>query len=220
MRRLIIAIACWLLLCGRNDVLHAQRFTFEALTGSAYNVPTPLTVSQDGYPDLQITAHYDTKPFGPFYPYYSWRASLWNKEGTAAWEVTQVHHRLFLNNPPPEIQTFEVHFGYNFYMVGRAWRRGKFIYHIDGGVLICNPTNTVRGLTLNTHGAGIFDQGYYLSGGGGQFGVSRNFQIARHVSIVGNGSVMAGRARLPVVNGSSTVPNVSVHGQLGAGFNF
>jgi hypothetical protein len=102
---------------------YAQGFTFEAMSGSALNLPTPLTVSQNGYPDIRFSAHYDTKPFGPFYPYYSWRASFWNQEHDQAWEITQVHHRLFLANNPPEIQFFAIHFGYNFYMFGHAWKR-------------------------------------------------------------------------------------------------
>src|SRR5215471_13635694 len=111
MRRLLVP-ALWILLswCGSGEA-HAQTFTFEAMGGSAYNVPTPLTVSQTGYPEIRFSAHYDTKPFGPFYPYYSWRASSWNQEHDQAWEITQVHHRLFLANDPPEIQFFAIHFG-------------------------------------------------------------------------------------------------------------
>jgi len=109
------------------------------MSGSAYNVPTPLTVQQSGYPEIRFSAHYQTKPFGPYYPYYSWRASLWNDRHDQAWEFTQVHHRLFLANNPPEIQYFAIHFGYNFYMAGHAWQRHGFIVHVDGGVLICSP---------------------------------------------------------------------------------
>jgi hypothetical protein len=69
--------------------------------------------------------------------------------------VTQVHHRLFLANNPPEIQFFAIHFGYNFYMVGHAWKRAGFVYHVDGGILICSPDNTVRGLKLETQGTGF-----------------------------------------------------------------
>ncbi len=66
---------CILLSCTSTAMAGAQTFTFEAMGGSAYNFPTPLTVSQAGYPDIRLSAHYDTKPFGPFYPYYSWRTS-------------------------------------------------------------------------------------------------------------------------------------------------
>lgn len=220
MRRGASLVSCTLVWCAAAGDVLAQRFSFEALTGSAYNLPTPLTVRQSGYPDIRLTARYDTKPFGPFYPYYSWRASFWNKERTAAWELTQVHHRLFLDNKPPEIETFEIHYGYNFYMAGRAWKRGDFVYHVDGGVVITNPTNTVRGLVLKTRDTGLFDAGYSLAGVGGQFAVSRNVQLAKHVYLVGNLAFIAGRANVPVVNGSARVPTMGVHGQLGAGVIF
>jgi hypothetical protein len=219
-RRLLVPCVSILLSCCANRVADAQGFTFEAMSGSALNVPTPLTVSQNGYPDIRLSAHYDTKPFGPFYPYYSWRASFWNRPHDQAWEITQVHHRLFLANNPPEIQFFAIHFGYNFYMFGHAWKRNGFIYHVDGGILICSPDNTVRGQQLDTQGTGILDSGYTLAGGGGEFAVSRQFALSRRVFIVADGALLAGRARVPVANGSAAVPNVGFHGKAGVGFNF
>jgi hypothetical protein len=215
-------VPCLLILlsCCVVSPVGAQTFTFEALGGSAYNLPTPLTVQQNGFPDLRFSAHYDTKPFGPYYPYYSWRASFWNAEHTQAWELTQVHHRLFLANNPPEIQFFAIHFGYNFYMAGHAWKRGKFIYHVDGGILICSPENTVRGRVLSTQGTGILDSGYTLAGGGGEVAVSRDFRLATHFSIVGDAALLVGRARVPVADGSATVPNVGLHGKGGIKVNF
>ncbi len=219
-QRVLALFIAVLLFCSWSREAAAQTFTFEALGGSAYNVPTPLTVRQTGYPDIRFSAHYDTKPFGPYYPYYSWRASFWNSERDSAWEITQIHHRLFLANKPPEIQFFAIHFGYNFYMGGHSWKRRGFVYHLDGGILICSPDNTVRGRTLSTQGTGILDSGYTLAGGGAQIGLSRDVQLSKHLFVVMNGSVIAGRARVPVADGSATVPNVGVHGQVGMGFGF
>src|SRR5580658_5129709 len=114
--------------------LKAETFSFEFMTGDAYDVPTLLTVHQSGYPAIALSAVYNTEPFGEYAPYYSWRASLWDKD--EAWEITQIHHRIFLINLPPTIQSFAIHFGYNFFMVGHAWRRNGFIYHLDAGMLI------------------------------------------------------------------------------------
>jgi len=211
---LILLSCCW------SGVARAQTFTVEAMGGSAYNFPTPLTVSQAGYPVIRFSAHYDTKPFGPFYPYYSWRASFWNEEKDQAWELTQVHHRLFLSNNPPDIQFFAIHFGYNLYMAGHAWKRHGFVYHVDAGILICSPENTVRGRKLDTQGTGILDSGYTLAGGGGEVAVSRQFPLSRRVFIVADGALLAARGRVPVADGSATVPNVGVHGKAGVGFNF
>jgi len=70
-------------LLGVPRIAYAQKVTVDLMTGSAYNVPTPLTIRQDGYPDIRMTARYQTKPFGPFAPYYSWRVNVWNDARTA-----------------------------------------------------------------------------------------------------------------------------------------
>src|SRR5262245_48757214 len=114
MIRRAIAGLLTILVLAVGAPVSAQTMTVDVMAGSAYNVPTPLTVRQDGYPDLRITARYDTKPFGPYAPYYSWRLSVWN--GDRAWEAQHVHHRMFLSNTTPEIESFSIHYGYNYFL--------------------------------------------------------------------------------------------------------
>src|SRR5437763_13595102 len=116
---------------------YAQRVSVDVMTGSAYNIPTPLSIQQSGFPDLDLTARYQTKALGPFAPYYSWRLDIWH--GDAAWEVQQVHHRLFLSNTTADVQEFDIHFGYNYFLAGRAWRRRGFVLHASGGVVVPHP---------------------------------------------------------------------------------
>lgn len=196
----------------------AQTLTFEAMGGTAYNVPTPLTIQQDGFPEIRFTAHYDTKAFGPYAPYYSWRLDLWDAHG--AWELQQVHHRLFLENTTPEVSLFEIHFGYNYFLAGRAWRAHGFILHADGGVIITNPESVVRGLRLNAASGGFFDAGYRLSGFGGGLSVSRRAMISTHFYLLADGGLLMAHAHVPVADGSASVPNVGFHGHLGVGFAF
>ena len=195
----------------------ATPFTFEFMGGTAFNFPTPLTIHQSGYPDLQFSADYDTKPFGPYTPYYAWRAALWDKN--EAWELEQVHHRLFLTNPPPEVQNFSIHYGYNFFLFGHAWKNPDFIFHLGTGPVITNPENTVRGQVLHTWGTGIFDQGYDFSGWGIQAAASRNFQVWESAFVTADIGLIGGWAwTVPVVNGSADVPTLGLHFHLGAGF--
>ena len=196
----------------------AQTVTVDFMGGTAYNVPTPLTIQQSGYPDIHMTAHYDTKAFGPFAPYYSWRLDFWDKHG--AWEVQQVHHRLFLSNTTPEVQFFAIHFGYNYFLVGRAWRTHGFVVHASGGLVVANPESIIRGLRLNAPGPNALDVGYRISGGGAALAVSRQIALGTHVYLLADGGLIAGRASVPVVDGSASVPNVGLHGHLGVGFAF
>ena len=208
----------FLFLLGGNP-LDAEDFTLELMGGTALNFPTPLTVRQSGQPDLQLSANYDTKPFGPYTPYYAWRTSLWDHD--QAWEFGQVHHRIFLTNPPPEIQVFAIHFGYNYFFLGHAWKRGGLIYHLAVGPVITNPENTVRGQKLHTTGTGLFDAGYDFSGIGAEASISKNIYFAKNGFISLEVAFIAGWAWwVPVFDGSADVPNMALHGHIGTGFSF
>ena len=189
------------------------------MAGTAFNFPTPLTVHQDGYPDIQTSADYDTKPFGPFAPYYAWRAGLWN--GDEAWEVGQIHQRLFLTNPPPEIQYFAIHFGYNYFFFGHAWKRSGLIYHLGLGPIVTNPESSVRGQVKQEVGTGIFDAGYYLSGIGFEAALEKDFYFAPHAFIVAEAAMTYGWAWwVPVADGWADVPNIALQGHVGLGYDF
>src|SRR5262245_42964914 len=110
----------------------------EFFGGSAISFPSTLVVHQDGFPDLRVPgAEWETRPFGNF-PYYSWRLAYWR--GNKGWELQHIHHRIFLTNPPPEITTFAVHFGYNYFLFGRGWRdQHGFLYHVGAGPIVTNP---------------------------------------------------------------------------------
>jgi hypothetical protein len=213
-----VAIGWVLLLLGCPAPARSQSVTVDLMGGTAYNVPTPLTIQQTGFPDIHLTAHYDTKPFGPFAPYYSWRVDVWSKD--SAWEVQEVHHRLFLSNTTPEVQFFAIHYGYTYFLVGRAWRTHGFVVHASGGLIVANPDNIVRGKHLNGQDPNALDVGYRLAGGGAALAVSRQIALGTHVYLLADGGLLAGRASVPVIDGSASVPNVGLHGHVGVGFAF
>jgi hypothetical protein len=195
-----------------------EDFTFEIMGGDAYNFPIPLTVHQNGYPDINLTAQYDTKPYSAYAPYYAWQMTFWDKD--EGWEFGQVHHKMFLTDPPPEIQNFAIHYGYNYFLFGHAWKRSGLIFHLDTGPIITNPSNTVRGQVLETAGTGWFDQGYDFSGWGVQIAVSKNFYLNANGFVIAEVGLMGGWAwTVPVSNGSANVPNLSLHGRLGLGLS-
>jgi hypothetical protein len=197
----------------------AEGFSVEVMTGTAYNFPTPLTVHQAGYPDIQLTAHYDTEPFGPYTPYYVFRLSLWDHD--QAWEFEQVHHRLFLTNLPPEIQDFSIHYGYTYFLLGHAWKMGDYILHLDAGAVVSSPENIVRGQPFQTYNRGLLDSGYYLSGLGAQVAVSRNFEVWKSVFVLADVGLIGGWAWwVPISNGSADVPTLGLHFHFGTGIGF
>jgi hypothetical protein len=207
-----------LVVTARARPAEAQTTSIDLMIGSAYNVPTPLTVRQSGYPDLTITAHYDTKPFGPYAPYYTWRLDVWRKD--RAWELQHVHHRIFLANPTPEIESFSIHYGYNYILFGRAWRGRTYVVHASGGVVITSPASTIRGHSLNTRDPGILDVGYRVTGVGAALAVSREWTFATHAYVLADGAILAGTVSVPVVDGHARAPNFGFHGHIGLGLKF
>ena len=211
------AALCLVVCLAVPGLAHAQ-VTFDLMFGSAYNVPTPLTIRQKNHPVLEHTAHYDTRPFGPFAPYYAGRLTFW--QGDAGWEFELLHHRLFLSNTTAEIERFEIHFGYSYWLFGRAWRTHGFELHANGGFVVTNPANVVRGLPMNTGDPGAEDSGYDITGVGASFGISREFHLVGPLSLVANGAVVAGTVSVPVVTGSARAPNVGFHAQVGPRLRF
>jgi len=186
--------------------------------GSAINFPTPLTVHQSGYPDIYTTAHYDTRPFGPDLPYYALRISRW--DGDDGWEFGQIHHRLFLSNPPSEIQYFAIHFGYNYFFFGHGWKRDGFIFHLGVGPILTNPDTTVRGQQRRL-GSWFFDGGYYYSGIGVEAAAEKDFYFTKRAFVAVELAFTEGFAwSVPIANGSANVPNTALHAHIGVGYNF
>jgi hypothetical protein len=208
----------WLAMGAATPAAAADSISFEVMGGSAINVPTPLTIHQNGYPDIELNAHYDTKPFGPEAPYYAWRVSDWSAD--EAWEFGQIHHRLFLSNPPPEVQYFAIHYGYNYFFLGRGWKRSGWVFHLGVGPIVTNPQSSVRHKVQYETG-GLFDTGSHFSGMGSEAAVEKDFYFAKHAFFVVEAAMTAGWAwSVPVADGSANVPNLAFHGHIGVGGSF
>jgi len=204
---------------GAPLAAQAQSYVVELMGGSAYNVPTPLAVYQAGYPAIRTTAVYDTKPFGPYTPYFALRFARW--DGDSAWELDWIHHRLFLENPPPEVQYFAIHFGYNYVLLGRGWRQDGFSVHVGVGPMFTNPVSTVRGQYRPAAGDGLPDAGYYLSGIGAEVALEKEFRLWRGAYFALQAALTVADAwSVPIANGHANVPNVALHGQAGFGYRF
>ncbi len=193
----------------------AQTWTAEIMGGTAVNFTTPLIVHQAGYPNVDAAAHYDTRPFGPDFPYYAFRFSRWS--GDEAWEFGQVHHRLFLADPPAGIQYFAIHYGYSYLLFGHAWRRGEFVYHAGIGPIVTNPATTVHHENRSV-GGWLFNGGYYTSGIGMGVSAERDFRVTTRTFAVVELELTAGNAwDVPIANGSAEVPNIALHFHIGLG---
>jgi hypothetical protein len=218
---MIAAMSCLQVTSVRNAVVttlvlmtcgsaHGQeRVSAEGFLGGAFSFGTTLSVSQEGFPDIEHSASYETRAF-EFPLYYALRIGL--HDGTGAWEVQFVHHKVYLNNNPPEIQSFEITHGYNLLTFGRAWTDLPVTLRIGGGVVIAHPENEVRGMP--------FSPGYQLTGPAFIGGVGKRLPLGNVLFASLETQLSFARAKVPVSGGGASVPNVTLHLLVGLGARF
>ena len=213
-----LGLALLILNPGFTNPSMAQNLSLEFMTGSAYNLPSFLIVRQANQPDLTFSPHYDTNPFSGHAPYYAWRVSLWN--GEESWEFEHLHHKLYLRDNPPEITDFAISHGYNYILLGHAWKRHGFLFHLDLGPIMTHPEAAVRGQTLDSEHGGLLNEGYYFSGIGFHTAIGKNIFISDNFYAILELAFTAGWTwDVPMPGGTADVPNTAIHGHLGMGLN-
>jgi len=212
MRRLLLLIWAPLLL---NQPAAQAEWVFQLASGSAYNVPTPLTVSQDGQEDIELTARYDTNALSTFAYYYDLRVARWKDDH--AWEFESLHHKLYLTNKPAEIQEFAISHGYNLNTVNSAWRKDGFVYRIGAGIVMTHPETRVRGKDYIDEG-GI--NGFHISGITAQAALEKRFSFLEKAFVSAEAKLTTSYAKIPVADGDAEVPNIAIHGLIGIGYAY
>ncbi len=178
-------------------------------------MPSRLTIRQQGQPDIAFTARFATRPFAEV-PYYAVRVG--RESGRSAWEFELLHHKLYLANPPEEVQRFQMSHGYNFLLVNRAWRLAPFDLRAGLGVVMPHPENTVRGQRFD-EGGGWLGTGWYFCGPGAQVAFARGLTFG-HWDVALEGKLTAAWTRVPVVSGSADLANVALHLLVVPGYRF
>jgi len=182
--------------------------------GLQYNVPLPLVIRQSGHPDLRLTARFDTRPFAEV-PYYDVKVGMARKPW--AFELELVHHKLYLANRPAEVDTFEITHGYNPILLNVVREKWGVAFRAGVGFVLAHPQTMVRGLRFPETG-GIL--GWYVSGPAAQVGVSKWWEFGNHFLAGVEGKLVGAWARVPIVDGSADVPNLSLHGLASVGWRF
>jgi hypothetical protein len=197
-----------------NSLEIGAEWTAEVSFGGAFDMPTRLGIHQLDQPAMLIHARYEVRPFElPLY--YAIRVARWNNG--EAWAGELVHHKIFLRDPPPEIQSFSVSHGFNLLTVERLRQRNLLLYGVGAGVVIAHPEIRVRDQVL-PDGSGI--AGYYLAGLSGNAVVGARHPIGESWLVSGDTRFSVSYARLPIKDGHASVTDLSVHAHLGIGYRF
>jgi hypothetical protein len=189
-------------------------WTLEAFLGTAWNLPTSLTIVQKGSPDIKLTAQYKEHAFeGP--PYYTLRVGRWSDN--RAWELELVHHKIYLDDPPAGVQRFSISNGFNIITVNRAWSMRKFIWRFGIGLVVTHPESTVRNKPFD-ESQGILGQGFYISGGTIQGAIGKQIILWKGLFASIEAKLIVSLVRVPIVDGHADVPNVAGHILFGFGY--
>jgi hypothetical protein len=185
------------------------------MTGAPLNLNTPLKISQDGYPDLELTARYKTRPFESAY-YYGLSFARWH--GNDGWSIDMLHHKLYLDNPPPEVQYFSVSHGHNLVTLRRLWNRSGNIFSLGGGVVITHPESCIRNRHFDEY-QGFAGKGFYLSGPAVDGGIGRHIRLNDRLFLSAEFRTTLSYVSVPIVDGDAKLSNVAFHFIVGLGGN-
>ena len=191
-----------------------DRWVFQGSLGAVANLETSLEIRQEGFETIELDADYETHPFeSP--QYYSLRAGWWR--GRGGWEIELIHQKIFLQDPPPEIQSFSISHGYNLLTVNRAWEARGLVWRIGAGAVIAHPENEVRSRVLDPDDTNL-SGGYHLTGPSLQAGAEKRFALGERWFVGLEGKATVARAVVPVAGGEAEAPNAAVQALLGFGY--
>lgn len=200
-----------------SPAAQATHWALELGSGMPYNFVTPLTVSQDFEPDINLSAHYISSPQKmPFYYYI--RIGKWC--GCWAWEFEDIHHKIYLSNTNDTIKHFSISHGYNLLYLNRSVLWHGLVWRLGGGLVVGHPESTVRGLVFSEAGGTFNNGGYYLSGASFQASLAKKFYFNNRFFVDIEGKLTASQANVRVVNGEAYAPNIALHANFGLGYDF
>ena len=202
-----LALAMAATLAGRADA----QWRLSVWFGDAWNARTPVTFTQAGQADITTTADWSTRPWRPTW-YYSGRIARWS--GNQAWAFEYMHHKLYLDNPPPGVTYFRITNGVNNLLAEHLWRSHGWDYGVGAGPAFVVPISEVRGRQYD-YADGIFESRYELGGGTLQVNLQRPLKVLPFLfgslAIKGTASYL----RVHIADGHARLVNFAVHLQYG-----
>lgn len=190
-------------------------WSFELHGGEVYNVPMPLTIKQQSYPDIKLTARYHSESL-TLPVYWDWRFSHWKND--KSWEIEAIHHKLYLDNTTPEVQKFNISHGFNLLMVNRGFDKKTFRYRAGIGVVLAHPESNVRGKEFG-NSTDSWDMGYYLSGPVLNLAINKPIRLGGRFYLNAEAKTTLAYAHIKIAQGHANVCNLAFHLIMGIGYD-
>ncbi len=183
------------------------RYSFELSSGMAHNVGTSFEVEQQGFDILRFDASYSAESLKV--PWY-WAMRLSRSTAQGEWSVELMHHKVLLDSPPPEIQSFSISHGFNVVTVQRAWPWRGFLGRVGAGVVVAHPESQVRNLR-RSETQGFLGTGYYLRGPVATLAVGRRVPLSSWLSVSLEGRMHAAPMSVPIAGGTARFNSFVFH---------
>lgn len=209
-KRILLLLSLWT--CAAGSASAAERWSLEGYLGDAYDFRSRLKITQDGGYSQSISANYHTNGFeSPMY--YAVRGARWDED--RAWELSLMHHKLCLQNPPPGVTALSVSHGFNILTVNRAFRSGDWTYRFGAGPVITHAEGTINGVAYD--GPYKLSGAALLAGGGRRFYPGRSTFFSLEVAAT---AAYASPTMSGALNAELEATNFAIHGLAGIGFEF
>lgn len=198
-----------------------SEWSLEANLGFPINLVHPITIKQQGHSDLNFKAKYYSEPFKQPY-FYVYRFSKWKND--KGWQLEMMHQKLYLENPPKEVQYFSITHGYNLIMLSRAFKvnilnENDFIVRIGSGIILAHAENMVRGKEFDQEQS-FNNMGYYLTGPVLNLALAKRFNISERFCFNVETKFNTSHANVPIVDGEASLWHSSFSFIGGVGYNF
>ena len=203
------------------SIAQKATWSFELHGGVLYNIPASLIIKQKNEETLRFNAQYSSEPMNSPY-YWVWRISRW--QNNRSWEFEAIHHKLYLDNIPPEIQEFSISHGYNLLTINRSFKKllfqkHSYILRLGAGAVLSHPENKIRDKELYPHG-GLFELGYYFTGPVLNISAAKRFYIINRLFVNTEIKFNPSVSWVPIEDGHSRVWNLPVAFVFGLGIDF
>ena len=193
-----------------------RNWQFVYLPGVSYVPPLPLTIVQDDYSDIKLTAKYKTRPLEmPIY--YSYR--LTTRKGSTGWSIEMNHLKIYLKNTSDDVQDFSVSHGYNHIFINHHWIKDKYTWILGGGIVLGHPESIIRGKYWDEKG-GLWNRGYYLAGISTQGAFYFPLVNTKYFVIPLEAKITLGYGHVPIIDGHARVPMISLNLLTGLGLKY
>jgi hypothetical protein len=200
----------------------ARRLVIGMTTGSAFNVAANTTISQAGFPDINLKAKWATEAFKmPIY----WDLLAEYSERRFQVGVHFMHHKLVLTNEHALLEKISITHGYNIFNLYGGYRflanskHYSFYGLIGVGVAFSHPEGKVRGQNISRlEGVPLLSGNYDMSYPNFELAIHKDWMLNKKLAVRSAFKTTYFNGKIETRNGYIDLNTLSFHVNLGLSY--